>query len=113
MYKETPEHDFMQFAATENALKNETGTLKKFQNIENELKLIAAYPQLHTKSVSAGESEFISILFTDKTIKLPVEIQQTTAILAYMLNSRTNEPIGCTPKGGVVNLKGFEESIKN
>ena len=111
LYKQILEHDFMQFAATENALKDEAGALKKLQNIQNELELIAAYPQLHTKSViavgggfSAGKSEFISSLFTNTAVKLPVGIQPTTAIPAYVLNSRTNELIGCTPKGGVVNL---------
>ena len=111
LYKQTLEHDFMQFAATENALKDEAGALKKLQNIQNELELIAAYPQLHTKSViavgggfSAGKSEFISSLFTNTAVKLPVGIQPTTAIPAYVLNSNANELIGCTPKGGVVNL---------
>ena len=115
LYKQTLEHDFMQFAATENALKDEAGALKKLQNIQNELELIAAYPQLHTKSViavgggfSAGKSEFISSLFTNTAVKLPVGIQPTTAIPAYVLNSSTNELIGCTPKGGVVNLREID-----
>ena len=115
LYKQTLERDFMQFAATENALKDEAGALKKLQNIQNELELIAAYPQLHTKSViavgggfSAGKSEFISSLFTNTAVKLPVGIQPTTAIPAYVLNSRTNELIGCTPKGGVVNLREID-----
>ena len=111
LYKQTLENDFMQFAQTTNALGNEARALKKLQNIQNELELIAAYPQLHTKSViavgggfSAGKSEFISSLFTNTAVKLPVGIQPTTAIPAYVLNSSTNELIGCTPKGGVVNL---------
>ena len=118
LYKQTLENDFMQFAQTTNVLGNEAGALKKLQNIQKELELIAAYPQLHTKSViavgggfSAGKSEFISSLFTDTAVKLPVGIQPTTAIPAYVLNSSTNELIGCTPKGGVVNLHEIDPQL--
>lgn len=110
-YKNALYSDFMNFANKEDSLANEAEAILTLQEIEQKLKLIAAYPNLHKKntiaiggSFSAGKSEFISSFFKG-TMKLPISIEPTTAIPAYVMNSEQENIIGCSFNGGVIDLK--------
>ena len=96
-------------------LKGEGEVVLKLKKLENKIKLILSYPELHKKSIvavgggfSAGKSEFISS-FIDG-IKLPVGIEPTTAIATYVLNG-DNKLIACNYKGGSVNLRDIDSDF--
>jgi len=96
-------------------LKGEGEVVLKLKEIEDKIKLILSYPELHKKSIvavgggfSAGKSEFISS-FIDG-IKLPIGIEPTTAIATYVLNG-DNKLIACNYKGGSVNLREIDNDF--
>ena len=116
-YKKVLYDDFMTFANIEDSLAKEAEAILKLQAIEKELEVITAYPKLHKKNTiaigggfSSGKSEFISSFFKSE-IKLPIGIEPTTAIPAYVMNSINDEIIGCSCNGGVVDLKKIDENF--
>ena len=116
-YKEILYNEFLIFANKEKSLANEAEALLKLQGIEKELEIIAAYPNLHKKntvaiggSFSAGKSEFISSFFQNN-IKLPISIEPTTAIPTYVISDTENKIIGCSSKGGIVNLRTIDDDF--
>lgn len=103
--------DFLEFANQEDSLKDEAAAFLELQAIGDELKVIGAYPEFYKKrsiaiagGFSAGKSEFISSLFEDPNIRLPIGIEPTTAIPTYALNGQENGVIGCSQNGGVIDL---------
>ncbi|MDO4223053.1 MAG: dynamin family protein [Acinetobacter sp.] len=111
-------NDFLNFANQENAFKEEAQAMLELQSIGNELKLIGAYPEFHKKHTiavaggfSAGKSEFISSLFLDHTIHLPIAIEPTTAIPTYVFHEKTNDVIGCSKNGGIVKLLDIDSDF--
>ena len=103
--------EFLEFANQEDSLKDEAAAFLELQAIGDELKVIGAYPEFYKKrsiaiagGFSAGKSEFISSLFEDHNIRLPIGIEPTTAIPTYALNGQENGVIGCSQNGGVIDL---------
>ena len=116
-YKRVLYNDFMIFANSEESLANEAEAILKLQAIEKELEIITAYPKLHKKNTiaigggfSSGKSEFISSFFKSE-IKLPIGIEPTTAIPAYVMDSNNDEIIGCSYNGGIVDLKEIDDNF--
>lgn len=115
------QHDFMDFANEESSLAEEVEAVLKLQDISEELRLIGAFPEFHTKRTvavaggfSAGKSAFISSLFSDDTLQLPSSIEPTTAIPTYVFNNEENEPnslIGVSKNGGTVHLNEIDRKI--
>lgn len=102
--------DFLDFANEEDALEDEAATMLQLQEIGNELKLVSVYTDFYKKrsiaiagGFSAGKSEFISGLFQDHSVRLPIGIEPTTAIPTYAMNG-TSGVVGCSSNGGIVDL---------
>jgi hypothetical protein len=119
LYKETLYKEFIDFANSESSLANEAEAFLQLQAIEKELELITAYPDLYKKNTiavgggfSAGKSEFISSFF-NSDIKLPIGIEPTTAIPTYVMNNNDIELIGCSHKGGAVNLNEIDSDFQS
>lgn len=117
-YESILENDFMEFANEESSLKEEALALLKLQRIGKELRSISSYPEFYNKKVvavgggfSAGKSEFISSLFENDAVKLPVGIKPTTAIPTYVMNSNDVRLLGASPKGEMVDLLKIEPNI--
>ncbi|WP_118813232.1 dynamin family protein [Haemophilus haemolyticus] len=117
-YESILENDFMEFANEESSLKEEALALLKLQRIGKELRSISSYPEFYNKKVvavgggfSAGKSEFISSLFENDAVKLPVGIKPTTAIPTYVMNSDDVRLLGASPKGEMIDLLKIEPNI--
>lgn len=112
-------HDFMAFANEEDSLEDEAATLLELQAIGDELTVIGSYPEFYKKrsvaiagGFSAGKSEFISSLFQDTSVRLPIGIEPTTAIPTYALNGEHNGLVGCSQNGGVINLLEIDPNFQ-
>ena len=115
-FKRVFNNEFVEFSK-KFSFENMATTILKLQSIEKELELISAYSKLHTKNIiavgggfSAGKSEFISS-FINENIKLPIGINPTTAIPTYVLNDSKNSIVGCSNKGGVVDLGAMDNEF--
>lgn len=113
-------HDFLAFANEEDSLQDEAAVLLELQAIGDELKLISSYPEFYKKrsvaiagGFSAGKSEFISSLFQDTSVHLPIGIEPTTAIPTYALNGSQNGLVGCSQNGGVINLLDIDPNFQH
>lgn len=113
-------HDFLAFANEEDSLQDEAAALLELQAIGDELKLIGSYPEFYKKrsvaiagGFSAGKSEFISSLFQDTSVRLPIGIEPTTAIPTYALNGEQNGLVGCSQNGGVINLLDIDPNFQH
>jgi len=116
-FKDILYNKFLNFANKVSSLANEAEMVLKLQDIERDLELISAYPNLYKKNViavgggfSAGKSEFISS-FIKNDIKLPIGVVPTTAIPSYVINEEENIFLGCTNKGGVVKLNEIDKEF--
>jgi GTP-binding protein EngB required for normal cell division len=110
------ENDFYQFISKGYAV-NIFELLEKFQSIEKELELISIYPDLYKKNIisvgggfSAGKSEFISS-FLNSNIKLSININPTTAIPTYVVNSEDDLIMGCSYKGEIIDFHKIDENL--
>ncbi|VEJ10068.1 dynamin family protein [Actinobacillus delphinicola] len=110
--------DFMAFANEESSIADEAQVLLDLQAIEQELQLISAYPEFHTKCTvavgggfSAGKSQFISSLFEDKRFSLPSNIEPTTALPTFVLDGKQGQLIGVNREGAKVNLSEIDPQI--
>lgn len=113
-------HDFLEFANQEDSLEEEAAAFLELQAIGDELKVVASYPEFYKKrslaiagGFSAGKSEFISSLFEDPSVRLPIGIEPTTAIPTYALNGKENGVIGCSQNGGVVDLLEIDPNFQH
>lgn len=113
-------HDFLAFANEEDSLQDEAAALLELQAIGDELKVIGSYPEFYKKrsvaiagGFSAGKSEFISSLFQDTSVHLPIGIEPTTAIPTYALNGSQNGLVGCSQNGGVINLLDIDPNFQH
>ena len=113
-------HDFLEFANQEDSLEEEAAAFLELQAIGDELKVVASYPEFYKKrslaiagGFSAGKSEFISSLFEDPSVRLPIGIEPTTAIPTYALNGKENGVIGCSQNGGVVDLLEIDPDFQH
>ncbi|OPG64688.1 ATPase [Helicobacter pylori] len=101
-YQSVLDNEFLEFASGVDSLKEKEIALLTLQEIKKELQLVASYPSLFQKTIvavgggfSAGKSTFLNNLLGLK-LKLPEDMNPTTAIPTYCLKGKKN--------GGVVEL---------
>ncbi len=92
------------------SLKEKEIALLRLQEIQKELQWVASYPSLFQKTIvavgggfSAGKSTFLNNLLGSK-LKLPEDIDPTTAIPTYCLKGKKEVLMGFSQNGGMVEL---------
>ncbi|GAA8506071.1 hypothetical protein HpDR57_18330 [Helicobacter pylori] len=92
------------------SLKEKEIALLTLQEIQKELQLVASYPSLFQKTIvavgggfSAGKSTFLNNLLGLK-LKLPEDMNPTTAIPTYCLKGKKEVLMGFSQNGGMVEL---------
>ncbi len=109
-YQSVLDNEFLEFASGVDSLKEKEIALLTLQEIKKELQLVASYPSLFQKTIvavgggfSAGKSTFLNQLLGLK-LKLPEDINPTTAIPTYCLKGKKEVLMGFSQNGGVVEL---------
>ncbi len=109
-YQRILDNEFLEFASGVDSLKEKEIALLTLQEIKKELQLVASYPSLFQKSMvavgggfSAGKSSFLNHLLGLK-LKLPEDINPTTAIPTYCLKGKKEVLMGFSQNGGMVEL---------
>lgn len=109
-YQQILDNEFLKFASGVDSLKEKEIALLTLQEIKKELQLVASYPSLFQKTIvavgggfSAGKSSFLNHLFGLK-LKLPENINPTTAIPTYCLKGKKEVLMGFSQNGGMVEL---------
>ncbi|MCQ2861245.1 dynamin-like GTPase family protein [Helicobacter pylori] len=109
-YQSVLDNEFLEFASGVDSLKEKEIALLTLQEIQKELQLVASYPSLFQKTIvavgggfSAGKSTFLNNLLGLK-LKLPEDIDPTTAIPTYCLRGKREVLMGFSQNGGMVEL---------
>lgn len=109
-YQSVLDNEFLEFASGVDSLKEKEIALLELQEVKKELQLVASYPSLFQKSMvavgggfSTGKSTFLNKLL-DLKLKLPEDINPTTAIPTYCLKGEREVLMGRSQNGGVVEL---------
>ncbi len=109
-YQRILDNEFLEFASGVDSLKEKEIALLTLQEIKKELQLVASYPSLFQKSMvavgggfSAGKSSFLNHLL-GLSLKLPEDINPTTAIPTYCLRGKKEVLMGFSQNGGMVEL---------
>ncbi|GAA7146965.1 hypothetical protein HpBGD45_10380 [Helicobacter pylori] len=109
-YQSVLDNEFLEFASGVDSLKEKEIALLALQEIKKELQLVASYPSLFQKTIvavgggfSAGKSTFLNNLLGLK-LKLPEDIDPTTAIPTYCLKGKKEVLMGFSQNGGMVEL---------
>ncbi len=109
-YQSVLDNEFLEFASGVDSLKEKEIALLMLQEIKKELQLVASYPSLFQKNMvavgggfSAGKSAFLNNLLGLK-LKLPENINPTTAIPTYCLKGKKEVLMGFSQNGGMVEL---------
>ncbi|WP_181332723.1 dynamin-like GTPase family protein, partial [Helicobacter pylori] len=109
-YQSVLDNEFLEFASGVDSLKEKEIALLTLQEIKKELQLVAGYPSLFQKTIvavgggfSAGKSTFLNNLLGLK-LKLPENINPTTAIPTYCLKGKKEVLMGFSQNGGMVEL---------
>ncbi|RKV31120.1 dynamin family protein [Helicobacter pylori] len=109
-YQSVLDNEFLEFASGVDSLKEKEIALLTLQEIQKELQLVASYPSLFQKNIvavgggfSAGKSTFLNNLLGLK-LKLPEDIDPTTAIPTYCLKGKREVLMGFSQNGGMVEL---------
>ncbi|WQS68264.1 dynamin-like GTPase family protein [Helicobacter pylori] len=109
-YQSILNNEFLEFASGVDSLKEKEIALLMLQEIQKELQLVASYPSLFQKTIvavgggfSAGKSTFLNNLLGLK-LKLPEDIDPTTAIPTYCLKGQREVLMGFSQNGGMVEL---------
>ncbi len=109
-YQSVLDNEFLEFASGVDSLKEKEMALLALQEIKKELQLVASYPSLFQKNMvavggefSAGKSAFLNNLLGLK-LKLPENINPTTAIPTYCLKGKKEVLMGFSQNGGMVEL---------
>ncbi|GAA9990244.1 hypothetical protein VN1029_11480 [Helicobacter pylori] len=104
------DNEFLEFASGVDSFKEKEIALLELQEIKKELQLVASYPSLFQKNMvavgggfSAGKSTFLNKLL-DLKLKLPEDINPTTAIPTYCLKGERGVLMGVSQNGGMVEL---------
>nr|WP_231253611.1 dynamin family protein [Helicobacter pylori] len=107
------DNNLLEFASGVDSLKEKEIELLELQEIKKELQLVASFPSLFQKSMvavggsfSTGKSTFLNKLL-DLKLKLPEDINPTTAIPTYCLKGKKEILMGFSQNGGVVELPDF------
>ncbi|MCQ2712253.1 dynamin-like GTPase family protein [Helicobacter pylori] len=109
-YQSVLDNEFLEFASGVDSLKEKEIALLRLQEIKKELQLVASYPSLFQKTIvavgggfSAGKSTFLNNLLGLK-LKLPEDMNPTTAIPTYCLKGQREVLMGFSQNGGMVEL---------
>ncbi|EMH29739.1 hypothetical protein HMPREF1421_00468 [Helicobacter pylori GAM265BSii] len=109
-YQSILDNEFLEFASGVDSLKEKEIALLMLQEIQKELQLVASYPSLFQKTIvavgggfSAGKSTFLNNLLGLK-LKLPEDMNPTTAIPTYCLEGKKEVLMGFSQNGGMVEL---------
>ncbi len=109
-YQSVLDNEFLEFASGVDSLKEKEIALLRFQEIQKELQLVASYPSLFQKTMvavgggfSTGKSTFLNNLLGLK-LKLPEDLDPTTAIPTYCLKGKKEVLMGFSQNGGMVEL---------
>ncbi|MGL2623861.1 dynamin family protein [Helicobacter pylori] len=109
-YQSVLDNEFLEFASGVDSLKEKEIALLMLQEIQKELQLVASYPSLFQKTIvavgggfSASKSTFLNNLLGLK-LKLPEDIDPTTAIPTYCLKGKKEVLMGFSQNGGMVEL---------
>ncbi len=109
-YQQILDNEFLEFASGVDSLKEKEIALLTLQEIKKELQLVASYPSLSQKTMvavgggfSAGKSTFLNNLLGLK-LKLPEDMNPTTAIPTYCLKGKRKVLMGFSQNGGMVEL---------
>lgn len=109
-YQQILDNEFLEFASGVDSLKEKEIALLMLQEIKKELQLVAGYPSLFQKTIvavgggfSAGKSTFLNNLLGLK-LKLPEDMNPTTAIPTYCLKGKKEVLMGFSQNGGMVEL---------
>ncbi len=109
-YQSVLDNEFLEFASGVDSLKEKEIALLMLQEIKKELQWVASYPSLFQKTIvavgggfSAGKSTFLNNLLGLK-LKLPEDIDPTTAIPTYCLKGKKEVLMGFSQNGGMVEL---------
>ncbi|MGN8466838.1 dynamin family protein [Helicobacter pylori] len=109
-YQSILANEFLEFASGVDSLKEKEIALLMLQEIQKELQLVASYPSLFQKTIvaveggfSAGKSTFLNNLLGLK-LKLPEDMNPTTAIPTYCLKGKREVLMGFSQNGGMVEL---------
>ncbi|WQV71045.1 dynamin-like GTPase family protein [Helicobacter pylori] len=109
-YQQILNNEFLEFASGVDSLKEKEIALLMLQEIQKELQLVASYPSLFQKTIvavgggfSAGKSTFLNNLLGLK-LKLPEDMNPTTAIPTYCLKGKKEVLMGFSQNGGMVEL---------
>ncbi len=109
-YQSILDNEFLEFSSGVDSLKEKEIALLTLQEIKKELQLVASYPSLFKKSMvavgggfSASKSSFLNHLLGLK-LKLPENIDPTTAIPTYCLKGQREVLMGFSQNGGMVEL---------
>ncbi|EJB90267.1 putative ATPase [Helicobacter pylori Hp H-19] len=109
-YQSILDNEFLDFASGVDSLKEKEIALLMLQEIQKELQLVASYPSLFQKTIvavgggfSAGKSTFLNNLLGLK-LKLPEDMNPTTAIPTYCLKGKREVLMGFSQNGGMVEL---------
>ncbi|EQL73068.1 ATPase [Helicobacter pylori FD719] len=109
-YQSVLDNEFLAFASGVDSLKEKEIALLVLQEIKKELQLVAGYPSLFHKNMvavgggfSAGKSTFLNNLLGLK-LKLPEDMNPTTAIPTYCLKGKKEVLMGFSQNGGMVEL---------
>ncbi|GAA9610142.1 acyl carrier protein [Helicobacter pylori] len=104
------DNNFLEFASGVDSFKKKEIALLVLQEIKKELQLVASYPSLFQKTIvavgggfSAGKSTFLNNLLGLK-LKLPEDMNPTTAIPTYCLKGKKEVLMGFSQNGGMVEL---------
>ncbi len=109
-YQSVLDNEFLEFASGVDSLKEKEIALLALQEIQKELQLVASYPSLFQKTMvavgggfSTGKSTFLNNLLGLK-LKLPQDLDPTTAIPTYCLKGKKEVLMGFSQNGGMVEL---------
>ncbi|GAA9562251.1 acyl carrier protein [Helicobacter pylori] len=109
-YQSILDDEFLEFASGVDSLKEKEIALLMLQEIQKELQLVASYPSLFQKTIvavgggfGAGKSTFLNNLLGLK-LKLPEDMNPTTAIPTYCLKGKKEVLMGFSQNGGMVEL---------
>ncbi len=109
-YQSILANEFLEFASGVDSLKEKEIALLMLQEIQKELQLVASYPSLFQKTIvavgggfSASKSTFLNNLLGLK-LKLPEDMNPTTAIPTYCLKGKKEVLMGFSQNGGMVEL---------
>ncbi|WQY09147.1 acyl carrier protein [Helicobacter pylori] len=109
-YQSVLDNEFLEFASGVDSLKEKEIALLTLQENKKELQLVESYPSLFQKTIvavgggfSAGKSTFLNNLLGLK-LKLPEDMNPTTAIPTYCLKGQREVLMGFSQNGGMVEL---------